>query len=51
MTVAFEQADMGILAKMLGSEAGKPLQVEGSSKMGPLMIRLFTGETRLNLGA
>ena len=51
MTVALEQADMGMLAKMLGSEAGELLQAEGSSKMGPLMIGLFTGETHLNLGA
>jgi len=50
MTVALEQADMGMLAKMLGSEAGELLQAEGGSKMGPLMIGLFTGETRLNLG-
>jgi hypothetical protein len=41
---------MGMLAKMLGSETGELLQAEGSSKMGPLMIGLFTGETRLNLG-
>lgn len=50
MTFALEQADMGMLAKMLGSEAGDLLQAEGGSKMGPLMIGLFTGETRLNLG-
>lgn len=50
MTIALEQADMGMLAKMLGSEAGELLQAEGGSKMGPLMIGLFTGETRLNLG-
>jgi len=50
MTLPLEQADIGMLAKMLGSEAGKLLQAEGGSKMGPLMIGLFTGETRLNLG-
>lgn len=50
MTVALEQADMGILAKILDCEAGELLQAEGGSKMGPLMIGLFTGETRLNLG-
>lgn len=49
MTVTLEQADIGMLAKMLGSEAGD-LQAEGGSKMRPLMIGLFTGETRLNLG-
>jgi hypothetical protein len=41
---------MGMLAKMLGSEAGELIQSEAGSKMGPLMIGLFTGETRLNLG-
>jgi len=50
MTIALEQADMGMLAKVLGSEAGELLQVEGGSKTGPLMIGLFTGEARLNLG-
>ena len=50
MTVALEQADMDMLAKMLGSEAGEFLQAEGGGKMGPLMIGLFSGETRLNLG-
>lgn len=50
MTVALEQADMDMLAKKLGNEAGELLQAEGDSKMGPLMIGLFTGETRLNLG-
>lgn len=50
MTVALEQADMGMLAQMLGSEAGELLKAEGVSKMGPLMIGLFAGETRLNLG-
>jgi hypothetical protein len=50
MTFALEQADMGMLAKMLGSEAGELLQSEGGSRMGPLMIGLFAWETRLNLG-
>lgn len=50
MTVALEQADMGKLAKMLGSEAGEILQSEGGSRMGPLMIGLFAGEIRFNLG-
>ncbi len=50
MTVALEQADMGMLAKILGSEAGELLQSEDGSKMGPQMIGLFTGETRFNLG-
>ena len=50
MTITLEQADMGMLAKMLGNEAGDLLQAEGVSKMGPLMIGLFTGEIRLNLG-
>ena len=50
MTIALEQTDMGMLAKTLGSEAGELLQAEGGSKMGPLMIGIFTGETRMNLG-
>ncbi len=50
MTIALEQADMGMLAKMLGSEDSELLQAESGNKMGPLMIGLFTGETRLNLG-
>jgi hypothetical protein len=49
-TIALEQADMGMLAKMLGSEPGELLQAEGRSKMGPLMIGLFAGEARFNLG-
>jgi hypothetical protein len=50
MIIALEQADMSMLAKMLGSEAGELLLAEGGGKMGPLVIGLFTGETRLNLG-
>lgn len=50
MTIALEQADMSMLVKMFGSESGELLQAEGGNKMGPLMIGLFTGETRLNLG-
>lgn len=50
MTIALEQADLGMLARMLGSEAGELLQAESGSKMGPMMIGLFTGEKRLNLG-
>ena len=49
MTVALEQANMGMLAKMLGSEAGELHQAEGGSRMESLMIGLFTRETRLNL--
>ena len=50
MIIALEQADMNMLTKMFGSEAGELLQAKVGSKMGPLMIGLFTGETRLNLG-
>jgi len=50
MTVALEQADMGMLARMLDEEAGDLIEAESSSKMGPLMIGLFAGETHLNLG-
>lgn len=50
MTIALEQADMGMLAKMLGSEAGEILQAEGGSKKGPLRIGLVTGKMRLSLG-
>lgn len=50
MTVALEQADMGMLADMLGNLAGEHIQAEVGSKMGPLMICLFVGEARLNLG-
>jgi len=50
MSVALEQADMGMLAKTLGSEVGKLLQSEVGSKMGPLMIGLFTSKARHNLG-
>ncbi|MCF7990940.1 MAG: hypothetical protein K9M02_10905 [Thiohalocapsa sp.] len=50
MTIALEQADMGMLAKMLGNQAGELFQAAGGSTMGPLMIGLFTGETRMNLG-
>jgi hypothetical protein len=54
MIIGLEQADMGMLAKvlggMLGSEDGELLQAEGGDQMGPLVIGLFTGEKRLNLG-
>lgn len=50
MSVALEQADIGMLAKMLGSETGEFLQSDAGSKMGPLMVGLFNGETHLNLG-
>ena len=49
MTVALEQADMGMLEKMFGSEAGDILQAEDIGEMEP-MIGLFTGEAHLNLG-
>lgn len=50
MTIALEQAEMGMLARMLGSEAGEFSQAAGGSKMGPLMIGLLTCGMRLNLG-
>ena len=50
MTIALEQADMSMLTKMLGNNAGESLQAKVGSTM-PLMIGLFTGETRLNLGS
>ena len=55
MTVALEQTDTGMLAKKLDkkldSEVGEFLRAAyGGSKMGPLMIGLFTGETHLNFG-
>jgi hypothetical protein len=50
MTIALEQADMDIVANMLGSEAGELLQVEGENRDGPLMIGLFTCKLRYNLG-
>jgi hypothetical protein len=54
MIIALEQADMStfteMLGGMLGLKAGELLLAEGGDKMGPLVIGLFTGETRLNLG-
>ena len=50
MTVALEQADMGMLTNMFDSEIRELLRVEADSKMGPVMIGLFTGKTRLNFG-
>ncbi|WJW74701.1 hypothetical protein QVG61_09325 [Thiohalobacter sp. IOR34] len=50
MTIALEQADMGILASLLSSDDGSLLQAEAGSKMGQLVIGLFTGDARLNLG-
>ncbi len=50
MTVALEQADMGMIARMLDGEASDLLQAGSGSTMGPLMIGLFAGETRMNLG-
>ena len=50
MTVALEQADMGMIARMLDEEASDLLQAGSGSTMGPLMIGLFAGETRMNLG-
>lgn len=51
MTIALEQADMGMLTKMFDSETRELLQAQAGSTMGPLMIGLFSGETRSNLGA
>lgn len=48
-TITLEQADICVLAIMLGSEAGEFFQAEGGCKMGPLMIGHYTGETQLNL--
>lgn len=50
MTIALEQTDMSMLIKMFGNDAGDLLQAELGNTM-PLMIGLFTGETRLNLGS
>lgn len=51
MVVALEQADIGMLATMLSDEADELLQSEArKSKIGPLMLGLFTGDVRLNLG-
>jgi hypothetical protein len=50
MTVALEQADMGVLANMIGIKVGDLIQSESDSNMGPLMLGLFAGKTRLNLG-
>lgn len=50
MTIALEQADTGMLAKMLGDKAGGLVQAEVGNKMGPLMIGLVTGKARLNFG-
>lgn len=50
MIVALEQADMGMMAKMLGSEVGELFQSGTDSQMGPLMLGLFSGDSRYNLG-
>ena len=50
MTIALEQADLDSVSKMFGSQVAELLQTEGNGGLGPLMIGLFTGETRLNLG-
>ena len=48
--VALEQADKSILAEMLGDDVGDLLKSEGDSKMGPLMLGLFTAKVHLNFG-
>lgn len=49
LCVGIEQADYGALAALLGSEAANLPQIAQGTK-GPLMIGIFSGEGRLNLG-
>ena len=50
MVVALEQANIATLEKMLGVDVGDLSQITGKGEMGSLMIGLFSGETRINLG-
>jgi hypothetical protein len=50
MIVALEQADMAVAAKILGDVLNQSVPFDDGSEMGPLMIGLFSGEMRLNLG-
>jgi hypothetical protein len=50
MTIALEQADMGMLSKILNNNTGQHVQAKRSTNMGPLMIGLFTSESRFNFG-
>jgi hypothetical protein len=50
MTIALEQSDMSTFNEMLGHKASELHLAEGRDKMGPLVIGLFFGEKRLNLG-
>lgn len=50
MTIGLEQVDHGLFEKMTGVNTGDLAKGEPGSKMGPLMIGLFTNESRFNLG-
>ena len=50
MIVALEQADMAVAAKILGGVLNQSVPIDDGNEMGPLMIGLFSGEIRLNLG-
>jgi len=50
MTIALEQGEMSTFNGMLGPKAGELSLAKGGDKGGPLVIGLFTGEKRLNLG-
>lgn len=48
LTASLEQANMDLIAEMLGTDAGQQ-QNKGNS-LGPLMLCLFTSESHLNFG-
>lgn len=50
MTIALEQADLEMVAKMLGAKDSELVLSEESGRMGKPMIGLFIGETHLNYG-
>ncbi len=50
MTVALEQSDMSMLARIAGINIDELLQSKAGSGMGPMMLGLFTGDARFNLG-
>ena len=50
MTVALEQSNMGMLGKLLGNQNLEFIQSGCKQETGPLMIGLFRGQSRLNLG-
>jgi peptidoglycan hydrolase-like protein with peptidoglycan-binding domain len=50
LVISLEQADIGVIGKLLGADSAGISRIEAGGKMGPLMLGLFHGEGRFNFG-